>query len=455
MPQQSRRRYLQLAAVAGVAGFAGCRSLDGGPTGSANDTADMEGATPAEQGTPDTDMPLTARRPGWVQRLGSGTNLQYNPAPGPGEKPSRQWRVELSGDGGGRLLVATSDTIVAGFDDERPLAAYDPATGDRQWQVPASEFVDDQSAPSVGEFLLADGQVVLQLLEEGVPTVGVDPATGEQLWQAEGVSPIVVDGTLYTLGGDGDGVALQRRSPDGTVTDSTALSLPANIGSLGAAGAGVLVFRTTRDADDPGVVTVDIADGSVRWEATTPAEFPSANEGLTPRSGVLLTGRTVFAAFLVDAGINLVAYDLADGSERWRAFSSDELAQMTPDGFGLTGARRVAGAPGYCYLETPRDLVVYDERSGQSLTTVQGVNGGGQSDTLLTYVGASARDGTYLVRNDFDEPTVSILAQSPDLSERRWSLSLPGRGVVALYPVGEQLLVQVRRDDADELVAFS
>jgi outer membrane protein assembly factor BamB len=457
MPGPPRRRYLQLVGAAAISGLAGCGFSTGGLTDSPSTSTDsnVDSSAGSKTGTTVQEQPsgavasLSDRRQGWVRRLGSGTNLRYNPVPGPGGRPSSQWRVEFADE---PLVVANSTTVVGVTTSA--VAAYDPATGTQQWRVPASDLVDAKSMGSVEEVSLVGDRLALQPVVEGFPTIGMDPATGEQLWRAEETVPLVDNGRLFTLAAESAGLVLQRRSPDGAVTASTQLTIPTETPLLSAWGVGTLVFRTPPDATDPKLIAVNMDDGSVRWQTTTPGPFPGANALVgVPRRRVAMTGQTVFAIVRTGELNNLVAYDLATGRERWQALGGD--TQRT-EGAGLPGVRSLAGAPGYCYVRTRQDLTVRDERSGELLTRIEDPNGDESSTRLVVEASGCAR--TYLFRGDNfsnDEPAeVSIVARDPTLSETQWSLALPElRNVKSVYPIGERLLASIGSDPL-ELVAF-
>jgi outer membrane protein assembly factor BamB len=221
--------------------------------------------------------------------------------------------------------VATGSFSSAGFGvvvidgaEGTAIAAVEPSTGEIRWSVPAS--VDE--AP----LIVSDEVVVVRAtsLPEGwTPTGpgvaasfrGLDATSGAELWHIAYVTDDAgggLDGGVAA----GDRVMLQ---PGGVALDAaTGVELwrvaePLGDASFGPATDDVVIAG---GQDDP-TTAIDLASGEVLW--TQPGSPPYDDVWAMGDGGV----------FVVDTqAAELVAYDLTDGSQRWRQAIDPERSSL-------------------------------------------------------------------------------------------------------------------------------
>ena len=151
-------------------------------------------APPVDVAAPN-DTPGFQGGPSHAGRIaGAGLTVPLEPA----------WTVDTGRSSVGALL-AGGRVFLRGGGDDRPVIAYDLATGTERWRRPIERYaVYDHLA-------YADGRVFVP----GHETLALDAATGAELWRspAAGEWPVVDDGRLV-LAGNGSITAL--RASDGT-----------------------------------------------------------------------------------------------------------------------------------------------------------------------------------------------------------------------------------------------
>jgi len=210
-------------------------------------------------------------------------------------------------------FVASGVAVVGVQDAEgRGVMALDPATGVTVWR----QAIDDAAPVAI-----TDSAVVLRtaappagwtppVTDPGGSTVAffraLDRATGAPTWTAEIVTPLDDDAATFGATVDGDTVVLL---PGPVALDATT---------------GAELWRTNADLGD--AVPGPIADGMVVWGGQD-----DPTQGLDQATGGLvwtMPGSPAYddvwavgdgAVYVVEvATAELVAYELEDGSERWR-----------------------------------------------------------------------------------------------------------------------------------------
>lgn len=171
-------------------------------------------------------------------------------------------------------------TVFVGSWDDR-LYAIDAATGEERWRFHASDYVDERPRMDAAPAVTADG--VFAAHASGGGTFGIDRDTGDLRWQepqtgSTDFSPVVADGTVYTVGNGPSGgsgvVAIDARS--GAVEWRTDLFL--NFGSLAVGATDVYVLRSR-------VVALDRETGEERWRFDPDGSV---------QDGVVLGGNSMF-----------------------------------------------------------------------------------------------------------------------------------------------------------------
>jgi len=312
----SRRTFLQLGAVCGAVGTAGCTDTVGRIIGDDDATG--------------TDWPMSQYDAG---------NTGHTPDSGPSDGVSVRWQFETEG---APLRSTWPPAVVDGtvYVGGEWLYALDARTGEKRWQKPLGRA----AAPAV-----SDGIVVVHRDAPREEFVGLDASTGEVQWRVDigGTVyswPTVADGTVYTGGTEGethhvhaidietgteewrvevdrigppavvDGtvyVGDQHRNPDGT-GEPTFHALDAETGEelwrtdLAYVRSPVVADGRVFATSGATIYALDAGTGSVEW--TVGRELD--------RGAVLFPA--VADDTLYVSGTDVSAHDMEDGSEKWQ-----------------------------------------------------------------------------------------------------------------------------------------
>lgn len=174
------------------------------------------------------------------------------------------WRVELGGSIANSPTLADGVLYVPSFD--RMIHALDAGSGEELWNAPAEDWV--WGSPAVGNGAVYYGDVAGNLF-------AVDVQTGESLWtrSVQGAiqsSPLYEDGVLYVVAGDIEGEEEDREGR---------------------------------------ILALDASDGSEMWRREAPAPI------FTSPARV---GDHLVIAFLDDAALQLLVYELETGDLTWQ-----------------------------------------------------------------------------------------------------------------------------------------
>ncbi|QLG27229.1 PQQ-binding-like beta-propeller repeat protein [Halorarum halophilum] len=305
-PQLSRRALLAASSV-GIAGTACCAEI-----------ADRFREHPVTWQTDVADRYLCspfAMVDGRLLAMGENHLTALDPASG-----ERLWRSRFYEHAADGPVVAEGVAVVG---DER-RAGYG-ADGDELW----SRETDHHFSP---HDVLADGAIVGSLTGDAPTLLTIDPADGSRRWA----------------------YALPEPSPQGHVTDAVAVEAGVVAtrfdGRLSAVDAdGTDRWRASNDWDGhgpgrptlaagPGVVVaanaavagVDAATGERRWRHV----LPDYAAGVAIVDGVahVAVGSDDMKVDSWDAPGGVLAFDLADGTERWRTRLSGRAGPPTVDG---------------------------------------------------------------------------------------------------------------------------
>ncbi len=274
-----------------------------------------------------------------------------------------RWRL-VAGDPLVGVAAVAGDSVYATTRDGS-LVAADVEEGRPRWRFETAE--QGAIGPVVGNGLVyvstksADGQ--------GGHLYAVDGRTGTEQWRLNADvalvgAPAVSEGSVFVSAGDVvaldgvTGVELWRRAvvgagPVGAGTGVTAITTPAGVSALDPATgaprwswasvappdlAPVVAGESVVTDDGAGtVVSLSLADGTVRWRVPTP--------------GLLQAPAVAGDVLVVATADGAVALDAATGQERWRAGPSNS------DGL------RVA-SDGVSVAVTHTDVVILDAASG-------------------------------------------------------------------------------------------
>jgi halocyanin-like protein len=222
-----RRRLLATLGSVGTAGVAGC-SLTSPDDESTDQTSDSTSANQTatetetdQDGETTDDADSTERLPAgeeyWSFETGGFVGSSPTVVDGTlyvgsedrhlyaldAETGEEQWRFRVGenpnriGRGMKGAGIRSSPQVVDGSvyfgANDYKIYALDAATGEKQWDIAADSFV-------FGSPVLADG--ILYSGTRGQTLYALDPETGESIWESyvgiSGVSPIVIDGKVYT-----------------------------------------------------------------------------------------------------------------------------------------------------------------------------------------------------------------------------------------------------------------
>lgn len=398
MTPPTRRSFLAASGVVGLAGLAGCTTLDRAlePFQSHvhRSDADLSGG----YGDPWPTLGFDARRSG------------VRPGDPSVDADGRVERVAPAGLFFEMPPTVVDDTVYFGVDrrgerDERSesfsgFVAHDVETGDERWRVAERQGLATPTVVGETVFTTSAGE-----------TRALDRTTGDLHWRTDvgygypEVSPTVVGERLYASGGDV--VALDAVTGE-TLWESER-ELP---GTFGTAATEDVVCATSGSGGEGGLYAFDPADGSLRWEA------PAVGECYTPP---VIRGETAYAA---QTSGRLSAVSLADGTESWHREFGAQLhtpPAVTDDTAYLTSDNRDA--------LFALDTATGETRWRQSL------------DPTVDYTPAIVGDTVFVTANAGNGRLVALDATT---GEVRWSYTLdfqpttgpvPGDG--ALYFGGE------------------
>lgn len=173
------------------------------------------------------------------------------------------WRVELGGSIANSPTLADGVLYVPSFD--RMIHALEADSGDELWNAPAEDWV--WGSPAVGNGTVFYGDVAGNLF-------AVDARTGDSLWSrsVQGAiqsSPLYVDGVLYVGSGDIEGDEEEREGQ---------------------------------------MLALNAGDGSEVWRRQAPAPIFTSP---------VRVGDNLVVAFLDDAELQLIVYELDSGDLTW------------------------------------------------------------------------------------------------------------------------------------------
>jgi outer membrane protein assembly factor BamB len=271
------------------------------------------------------------------------------------------WQLDIGLVPAGPFVA--SGVAVVGLQDEQGLAAVgvDPTTGQIVWRTPL-----ESSAP----IATTDTVVILQTASQG-PVAdfrALDRETGSELWSTQVAVTSGDPGPLFGASVDGDTVVVL---PGPVALDATTgeelwrLADDVGAGAIGPASDGVMAWG---GQDDP-TSGIDMATGELLW--TMP--------GSPPYDDVWAVGDG--AVFVVDqTSTEMIAYELADGSVRWRR-AWDPVRYSWP--YDVAGDTLVA-------MWTNVDAISTEDGSTRWATDEA-------SDDFLRMTGTSANDATLFV----------------------------------------------------------
>lgn len=253
------------------------------------------------------------------------------------ESGALQWTFETDVDAGALPppKVATGTVYVPGSIDDPTLYAVDADSNDEQWRYTTTADVSAPVAVGDGAVFAVDGSRTVH---------AVHGETGDELWTrtlghgAARIPPVVDDGRLYW--GSRNGLyALD------TADGSTRWRRTDGIG-----GAAAVADGTVFTVNEETVAALDATDGSTRWRTT-----PSIGRPTPPvvADGVLYVGYSRHTG-----SAPVVAFDAANGEERWRVNTRDVVfGDYTRAGINqgiavVDGAVYVGTAPGDLYAIT-------------------------------------------------------------------------------------------------------
>ena len=241
----------------------------------------------------------------------NGTSVQ-----GPIGNPVVAWEFK-AGAGIRRNLSVAGDLVLAPTDDGI-LHAIRIDSGSEAWRFTAAEPMRGPFATD-GRVYVADGAGLIHAL-------GL--SDGTSIWTAteaiESQSDITVVGShLYVGTGDGRLVAID------TSTGAEAWRMAVSPGSVAVATVAASADAVAVTTDDHFVAVLDPDTGAIRWRQEV---------GVDAIGTPVIADGTVYVGGAGDVATgSLVAYDLANGTERWRIHELIS-SPVVVDGIGYTGS---------------------------------------------------------------------------------------------------------------------
>ena len=419
-----RREYLRWAAMAAVAGLAGCTDV-GSDDGGGEDGADGPTATLADlepTPTPTATPSPTASPTPEVLAAVSGTYRSYRfdagrrafapGVTGPRQTPSVAYALDLPGAvhqpvlNGRRLYLAWRRPEP----DAPTVAAFDLQWGTRQWVV-------DLGGRAGGAPTVVGDRIVVRAADG---TYGLAP-DGTVAWSSEavaalGFAPPAVGERVYALGDRGVAAL------DAAGNEAWSVPLTARPIASAAADESAVYLTVPRDLGTTDLLALSAEDGSSIWRAPVRAE-----EGFPP----VRAGDAAYVTSHRSRG-GVTAVDVADGQQRWKAdVDVDRMPAVTAD--------RVVAAGGSTVFARSRA----DGSADWSTDLVEPVVAGPVADRFSAYVGVETDDGGAVHALALDSGTV------------RWTLTFdrPPRTPTV---VDDALLVPVRGgDDGERLLVVT
>lgn len=279
----------------------------------------------------------------WEQYQFDAANTGHATTRGPKERLTPEWHFDDGGNVGVQSAPAVADGtayFTSVVDDGSGfIHAVDIDTGTEQWRVETPH--GDYGSPA-----LADGMVIAAPVDHGPlgPLRALEADTGEQRWEASGRSPTVAAGTVYYFYDD---EVKARSIDDGTEQWSYS---PARTGYMSVASPavadGTVIFSLQHGSGEERILAMDADTGEKQWH-------------------VLFGSSTNYVPTIADGTVyfvterNLFAYDVADGTERWRV----PLSQIGTRGNGGS----VAVENGVVYAPDEEDVVAIDTESREVL----------------------------------------------------------------------------------------
>ena len=225
-------------------------------------------------------LPVGARAGDWTRWRYDAANTGVNPSetrlgPGNARGLRRTWFRDQCCVGtplvaGGTLYVGGTEDLVQG---PGQILALDVATGEPRWSVSTGT-----SEPPTGGLALSGGRLFASLGFEtaGTPMLALDAASGRVLWSLEAPTyfygpPNVAGGVVYATGGDNKVGALDAATGGvrwrSYVTRTATASGPVAV-------AGRLVYVAGGPDNDGVLLAKDVDNGVNRWKA-----FPARDGG--------------------------------------------------------------------------------------------------------------------------------------------------------------------------------
>jgi outer membrane protein assembly factor BamB len=408
-PACTRRRALRLGAVALGGLAAGCAGdPDGGQTDAA--TTDETRFPPPE---PTSESP-TDPRPVPVEsdwpRIGfDDANVGHAPVTAVPESADVYWQFYTQAT---PPVVADGTIYAVEHARDRALVARDAATGRREW---TASFTGGGFGPPV----VAGGRIVLQTYS----TLWAFDREGASLWQydlgrGDPGSPAVRDGAVYGCNGSyrdwpatafavgPDGEERWTVDLDGDLRGSPAVAgetlyVATEAGTLTALALDDGSERFSADLGAPTRATPTVANGVVYvTDEDDTVHARTADEGsavwtasldTSGDGGLAVAGERLF----VPAREALVALDVADGAERWRASVESPTTPAVGDEAVYVGASGFEDRAVYAIARDTGD-VLWSHRTEERQVSDQILAGvGGPPTPVEDGVYAVAADGLY------------------------------------------------------------
>lgn len=407
----SRRRYLSLLAL----GFAGCstgsETPDDGPAdGSPDGTGDGTSTPHTDPGTP-TATPTAEVEPVEVDHPAVAWAARL-PRP-------VSWAPAVHADSDrvfaalGRTAIGTPD----GSDDPAngAVVALSDADGTEDWRAALEAPVAADLAVHGDRLAVVSGYSSgYDGINQRVTAFGVD---GEERWSTDPRSAwlsVVAghEGTTFAATGDdavdASGERLFALGTDGSV------EWEREVGD--AWGATVADDALLYSSGDLELAAYDLAEGDERWSAAgEPLGNPDADVAV-------VDGRCFTQAPEEEAdGYPLVARSVDDGSERWRYSFAQDDSNFVPTGVASLAA--FDGAPALVGTEADGTVFALDADGGEAWRF--------DADGELAYGGPIVGDAVYAVTRNG-----RIVALDPENGEERWDTTYPGEVSVELADSG-------------------